>query len=515
MNWEFKLGGKTVSYKRLERTVAVKPDPQLRELASRESLMETFGRPREIFLQPELDPVTFPQRELFAKAGWIFVDGYESVARASETRSELPGAQALAPVFVSPAGALLVGTDLITLQLWENLSESKMTTQLMEDGLILARRLGMAKDTFEVRALPGIPIWDTISRLQETDRYRFAEPELLQIIAGRFTPTDPNFGLQWQHKNDGSNGGIANADIHAEAAWDVTRGNGAERPVRVAVIDNGMDINHPDLKAGIVGGGHFLSDGIGGATFVGLNGTGIFPNGNHGTFCMGMAGARVNNKLGGCGSAPESDLLAIACLTDQVGTQTTLARAVAYAADPTSEDSQASRSDGADVISCSLGPATDWDMSSALDLAIRFASTNGRGGLGCPIFWATSNFAVDVSRDEVCSHTDVLAVGRSNRNDQQDGSAFGSKLEFLAPGRDVYSTTIGGIYGFGTGTSYATPLSAGIGALVLSRHPDWTAQELRQHLIQSCDKVGGVVYDANGHHDQYGFGRLNAELAVQ
>jgi thermitase len=166
------------------------------------------------------------------------------------------------------------------------------------------------------------------------------------------------------------------------------------------------------------------------------------------------------------------------------------------------------------VISCSLGPATDWDITTVLDLAIRFAAEKGRGGLGTPIFWAVSNSAVEVLRDEVCSHLDVIAVGRSNRNDLQDGSAFGPKLEFLAPGRDVYGAKLGAGYGFGSGTSYATPLSAGVGALVLSRHLDWTATQVRERLIHACDKVA-VVYDPNGHHDQYGFGRLNAWEAVQ
>jgi thermitase len=224
----------------------------------------------------------------------------------------------------------------------------------------------------------------------------------------------------------------------------------------------------------------------------------------------------LNNKRGGCGSAPRADLIAVACLTDQIGTQTTLARAVAYAADPTREDAQASAANGADVIVSSLGPnGPDWDLTSVLDLAIRFAANQGRGGLGTPIFWAVSNGHFEVERDEVSSHPDVIGVGRSDRNDQADGSAFGPKLEFLAPGVDVFSTKSGSKFGFSTGTSFAAPLAAGVGALVLSRHPQFTAQQVRERLRTTCDKVGGVTYDANGHHDEYGFGRINAARAVQ
>jgi subtilisin family serine protease len=150
-----------------------------------------------------------------------------------------------------------------------------------------------------------------------------------------------------------------------------------------------------------------------------------------------------------------------------------------------------------------------------LDLAIQFAANQGRSGRGTPIFWAVSNGFVELARDEVASHPDVIGVGRSNRSDLADGSAYGPKLAFLAPGTEVYSTDSGGKYGFSTGTSFAAPLVAGVGALLLARHPDWTAQQVRDRLRDTCDKVGGVIYDAIGHHDEYGAGRINAARAVE
>jgi thermitase len=84
-----------------------------------------------------------------------------------------------------------------------------------------------------------------------------------------------------------------------------------------------------------------------------------------------------------------------------------------------------------------------------------------------------------------------------------------------APGVEVYGIYSGSRYGSGTGTSYATPLAAGIGALVLERQPTFTASEVRERLRISCDRVGGVSYDSSGHHDRYGRGRINAERAVQ
>jgi hypothetical protein len=290
----------------------------------------------------------------------------------------------------------------------------------------------------------------------------------------------------------------------------MTRGAG----VRLAVVDNGFDVDHPDLAAAVVAqSGFFQMDGGGNVNFTqGLVG---YPDGNHGTFCAGMPIARANNTQGGCGVANQAEFLAVACLVDQTGTQATLARAIAYAADPTQEVAGADPNDGAEVISCSLGPnGADWDMTQTLQDAIDFAVTNGRGGLGTPIFWAVSNGNFQIQFDEVCAYGNTIAVGRSTRNDLEDNSAFGPELDFLATGVDVRSTQSGGGYGNGTGTSYAAPVAAGVGALVLAVNPDLTWQQVRQAIRDTCDKIGGVVYDANGRNDDYGFGRVNAARAV-
>jgi thermitase len=228
-----------------------------------------------------------------------------------------------------------------------------------------------------------------------------------------------------------------------------------------------------------------------------------------------MAGARANNARGGCGSAPEADLIAVACLNDQVGSQVTLARAVAYAANPATEDATATPGDGTDVISCSLGPnGADWAITSVLSDAITAAATTGRGGRGVPVFWAVTNGSSELKFDKVVSHPQVVAVGRSNRLDLADGSGYGPELAFLAPGREVYSTQQGGTYGQWTGTSYAAPLTAGVAGLVIARYPALTRDQVVARMKANCDRIGGVVYDANGHHDDYGHGRINAEKAV-
>ena len=207
----------------------------------------------------------------------------------------------------------------------------------------------------------------------------------------------------------------------------------------------------------------------------------------------------------------------VACLGDQVGTQTTLARAVACAADPSTEVVGADPADGADILVSSLGPnGADWDLTQTLDLALQFAAVNGRSGRGLAIFWAASNGRnVDVLKDEVVSHPDVIAVVRSTRKDLEDNAARGPEVELIAPGVDVFSTTGDGGYGTSTGTSFAAPCAAGCAALALSMNPRLTRDELRAIMRDSSGKIGGVVYDANGHNDDYGYGRVNADKAVQ
>jgi Subtilase family len=189
---------------------------------------------------------------------------------------------------------------------------------------------------------------------------------------------------------------------------------------------------------------------------------------------------------------------------------------VAYAAQHALENPTAAPDAGVDIIVCSLGPnGAEWELQTVLSLALEFAASNGRGGRGCPIFWAVSNGRnVDIALDEVVSHPDVIAVGRSTRYDTEHDCARGPKLEYLAPGVDVYSTYSGNRYGTGTGTSYAAPCAAGVAALVLAANPAFARDELRAALVGTCDDIGDLPYDASGRNDDYGHGRINAEAAV-
>lgn len=462
------------------------------------------GARAAVFAQP------VPAEELAAlsAAGWSLVQPsahLTATARAARSRGK-PAIEA-GQVYQQSDGHLLIDSRGMIVQFPEHVSEADARRVLKQRKLEIVRKLGFAPNQFQVRVPVGVDTLAVANELQETRTVVAAEPEFVEFIGQRYRPTDPGYNLLWHLNNTGGNGGVAGADIAAERAWDFTLGRG----VRVAVIDNGFDVAHPDLAAGIAAeSGFFDAAGNFRQTLSG------YPDNDHGTFCAGMVGARHNNGRAAIGSAPECELLLVAARGDQVGTQATLARAVAYAADPRLEVAAASVAAGADVIVSSLGPnGATWALTTVLDNAIVFASRRGRRGRGTPIFWASSNGNnVDIALDQVVSHPMVIAVGRSRRDDTEDNSARGAQLDFLAPGVNVVSTSSGGGTRTATGTSFAAPLAAGVGALALAANPDLSGNDVCNIMRATCDKTGGVTYDAQGHHSDYGYGRVNAFRTV-
>ncbi len=444
---------------------------------------------------PELyeDVVMREQMIGFAGAGINFFHSDEEFWQLSQPeRGARGGNPMVTRVFVQNQ-RIFLETSRILVRFEESVSDDHRNAVLERHPVTMIDTGALPPRTFRADVQTGTAL-DACILLMDEDEVEYAEPDFIEHIGPRLTPTDPEFKLQWHHAN-----------ICAEAAWDHSRGNG----VRMAVIDNGFDKTHPDLSFGTASGFFRSTPDFVDADFV--PGVAHIPDGNHGTACAGMIASIADNATGGCGVAHGAVLNMVACLKDQVGTQTTLARAISYAVEPSLENST---EPGADIIACSLGPnRAVWRMTAILSDAIDFAAQQGRGGDGCPIFWACTNGNYAIASDEVCSHPQVMAIGRSTQVDADHGSGFGSKLEFLAPGVDVWVPASGGGYHKTTGTSFAAPCAAGVGALALSKKPDMTAVELRRLLRDTCDKVGPLPY-IGGHNIRFGFGRVNAESAV-
>jgi subtilisin family serine protease len=353
---------------------------------------------------------------------------------------------------------------------------------------------------------------DTANRLQLMPEVQYSQPDLIWPKVSRFVPNDPFYPPQWHLNNPGGSGGIAGADIKAERAWEITRG---DPNVTIAILDDGVATGHEDFDAGkFTGGWDFISNDN--------DPRPALPTDNHGTSCAGLAAASGNNSIGVSGVAPDCRLMPVRMLGSN-SSPSMEAAAIAHA-----------KNNGAWVISNSWGPAdgngTSDPCPQVVNDAINDAADNGRGGKGCVILWAAGNGNESSDLDGYASHPKVICVAATLRNDTRSPySDFGNGVDICAPGGsgagDMVTIDRMGSAGYVNnsnytagfnGTSAATPVAAGVAALILSAEPDLTRLQVRQRLIDTADFIdtANVIYDSNGHHNWYGFGRVNAFAAL-
>lgn len=331
-----------------------------------------------------------------------------------------------------------------------------------------------------------------------------AHPNFVRFV-GQIKPSAAGGTPLWNHDNSG-NPGIIGADIGLPAAHTITRGSA---DVRVAVLDEGVDGNHPALKPALVADRDFV-DGN----------TTSKPDGNdaHGTACAGIILSR-NAKTPGI--APGCSLVGVRIAKGDgadgwVFDDFKTADAIDWAW----------KEGKADVLSNSWGggPAVD-----AITRAFERARTKGRGGKGAVVVIATGNEDLPrVSYPAVLPN--VLAVGASTPWDERKsrtskdgenwwGSNYGPELSLVAPGVKIATTDIGGAKGYDAGgyvttfngTSSATPHVAAACALILSVAPKLTEARVREIVTASADRL-----TADGKWDKFvGWGRLNVYAALR
>jgi thermitase len=461
--------------------------------------------------------VAAAERTAFWLAGWALVDVDDRLK--FDWGGPSPPADAVR-VFRGDAGALLVNCGLLVVRLRPEVTSAAAAALFAAYDLAVVSVLAFAPNLFRLVARRGRHVMDVVRALAGHRAVVYAEPEMDGLVVSpedlprALTPAlapaparaarRHNSGYQWHLANDGRDGGVRGADIGAAGAWRRTRGGG----VRIAVIDGGCHVDHPSLRAGIDrDAAANYRGGACGPVFV--PGAGLLPRRDHGTRCAGMAGARPD-PAGRSGVAPEATLIPVACFGGWVGSEVTLARAIAYAARPQCEGTHAALA-GADVISCSLGERV-WTLQSVLVDAFAFATSRGRGGLGAPIFVPVEGRNVAIRDDDICAHPLVTAVGATDWKDRPRGSAYGHELDFVAPGVDVTITAPRGPDQPVTGTSYATPCAAAAAALVIAANPTLSCHDVRDILRATCDTPGGARGGARSL--SYGHGRINAARAV-
>lgn len=293
--------------------------------------------------------------------------------------------------------------------------------------------------------------------------------------------------------------------IELENAWSV-RGQTASlavrgQGIRVAIIDLGFHDDEPQISPNVTA---YVDDS--GKYIPGQ----AVPPDSHGTVCVGVVSA-LNDRMSVNGAAPESCRLLIA--VPSVTTQLGVAGAIALATRGLNGN------DGADVISCSLGPyARPWELSCTLRARIDEARASGRNTLGIPIFWADFDVAEPIPSKSVENYGGIVCVGHSDEYDVVAPCGYGSGLDLVAPGVAVATILREGssvMVGLSYGASIAAPCAAGVAALILSLNPSLTCQQVVDAMLQGCDPAPQQGQSKVRIDDIRGWGRLNARRALE
>lgn len=341
-----------------------------------------------------------------------------------------------------------------------------------------------------------------IEALKKQPDVLYAEPNYL--LYPDVAPDDTSYSNLWGLRNTGQtvNGvtGISGADIHAEQAWNTTTGSNA---IVVGVIDEGIDVNHPDLLAniwtnpaeipgnGIDDDANGFIDDVHGFNFITDSGT--IPADFHATHVAGIVGARGNNASGVTGVNWQVGLMSLKFLQG-VGDTADAIRACNYAKQMQELWLSSSGAKGANlrVLNNSYGGSAF--SQSFLD------SINGLNQVGILFVAAAGNIddPSDSGNNDLVPHypssysaPNVIAVASTDSSDNLAGSShFGlSSVQLGAPGANILSTLPNNNYGFASGTSMASPHVAGAAALLLAANPNLTIQQLKSLLIFNGDLV--------------------------
>jgi thermitase len=292
-----------------------------------------------------------------------------------------------------------------------------------------------------------------------------------------FACNDPMLSQQW---------GLTR--VQASQAWAIAA---PQRTVYIAIIDTGVDANHPDLSQRM----RRNSNGTVYGYNAQLNNANTNDFHGHGTHCAGIAAAQTANGVGIAGVAGTApvQMMPVKVLNDQgFGTMSDVARGITWAAD-----------NGAHVLSLSLGgTAGTQQLADAVNyawnrgcLVVAAAGNNGSNAPFYPAFYENA-----------------LAVAASDPDDRLTNfSQYGAWVDIAAPGSNILSTLPSNAYEAWSGTSMACPHVAGAAALIWSCAPNLTNQQLRLALENNADPVQPYWFGGIGD----GKGRLNLHRALQ
>jgi thermitase len=321
------------------------------------------------------------------------------------------------------------------------------------------------KVTAVVSDVPSEAVAEFVKEAGSEDFVRYVEPRVR--FDADLVPNDPYESLQW---------GLEKID--AQSAWNVTTG---DSDVVVAVVDTGVDYEHPDLDGNYVALGY---------DWVNYDADPMDDNG-HGSHCAGIIAAELDNGVGVAGVAQVRIIAEKGLGEYGWGWSDDLASAISHAVDQ-----------GAGIISCSWGSG---ESSELIHDAVRYAYESG-----VLVVASAGNNGWQLKNYPAC-YEEVVAVAATDRDDKPSSfSNYGDWVEVSAPGSYIFSTMPNSAYVYLSGTSMSAPCVAGVAALVWSRFPDMTVDQVRQQLLKTSDDLGDPGFDV-----RYGYGRVNASRAVE
>ena len=351
---------------------------------------------------------------------------------------------------------------------------------------------------------------DMANHFYESGLFEFAQPDFFSGMDESCSTNDPMFGSQWNLMNTGQYGSeYIGIDINYNGVSQLVP---ESTDIVVAVVDQGIQLNHPDLAANILDAGYDTE----------TRSSPSVCHGSHGTNCAGIIGAISNNGIGISGIF-NGKLMSI---SNKVNSEplSILRRAegVRYAAEH-----------GADIISNSW---MSYTRLPAIEEAINYAISYGRNGLGCVVVFASgnSNYSNTLYPSDV--NDSIIVVGgispcgerkspaSCDNNTNWWGSNFGDKLDVVAPCTSIPTTNLmtgsTSAYSSFSGTSAACPHVAAIAGLILSVNPNLTCKQVADIIESTAQKVGGYNYTTtegrpNGTwHQEVGYGLVDAYAAV-
>lgn len=338
----------------------------------------------------------------------------------------------------------------------------------------LSQRLGIYLMRFDhARIHEGM----FLHELRHDSRVKIAQYD--HITTNRNIPDDPQFIDQWHWFNSGQTGGLINADSDVELAWDITQGGvtALGDTIVVAIIDDGLNYLHPDIAANTwINHGEIPGNGIDddeNGYKDDVYGWNVYSdssdvlNQGHGLGVAGMIGAVGNNGIGISGINWNVKMMTIVGGTPE----SSAIASYAYALEQRILYHESNGEKGAFVVSTNSSWGIDYGQPADAPLWCAFYDSLGVHGILSAAATANNPDDIDIVGDlpTACTSPYLLSVTALNHSDQRTFSAFGLEhVDFGAPGENVFTTRGSMSYGNTSGTSFASPVAAGLVALLYS-----------------------------------------------